>query len=97
MVEDERYCTGVLTQINAVTGALQQVAHGLLAGHMRHCVLDAAKSAPAAGEESSVKPQQRSQVSGRPARFHTISSIRVLAESAADLTIELTGTQNVSS
>jgi CsoR family transcriptional regulator, copper-sensing transcriptional repressor len=50
MVDDERYCIDVLTQINAVTRALQQVALGLLNEHMRHCVLDAARSGPAAGE-----------------------------------------------
>jgi DNA-binding FrmR family transcriptional regulator len=40
----------VATQINAVTKALEQVALGLLDEHMRHCVLDAATSDPAAGE-----------------------------------------------
>jgi DNA-binding FrmR family transcriptional regulator len=50
MIEDERYCIDVLTQINAVTRALQQVALGLLDEHMRHCVLDAARSDPADGE-----------------------------------------------
>lgn len=50
MVNDERYCIDVLTQINAVTRALQQVALGLLDEHMRHCVLDAARSDPATGE-----------------------------------------------
>lgn len=51
MVEDERYCIDVLTQINAVTSALQQVALGLLDDHMRHCVMDAARSDVAAGDE----------------------------------------------
>src|SRR6266571_3781117 len=51
MVDDERYCIDVLTQINAVTAALQQVALGLLDDHMRHCVLNAARSGPADGEQ----------------------------------------------
>lgn len=50
MVEDDRYCIDVLTQISAVTRALQEVALGLLDDHTRHCVRDAARSDPAAGE-----------------------------------------------
>lgn len=38
MVEDERYCIDVLTQINAVRAALDKVALGLLDGHARHCL-----------------------------------------------------------
>lgn len=41
MVEDERYCVDVLTQVTAVTRALQAVAVGLLDEHLRHCVADA--------------------------------------------------------
>ena len=41
MVEDERYCIDVLTQINAVQAALDKVALGLLDDHARHCVLGA--------------------------------------------------------
>jgi DNA-binding FrmR family transcriptional regulator len=39
MVEDERYCIDVLTQISAVQAALDKVALGLLDGHARHCVV----------------------------------------------------------
>jgi CsoR family transcriptional regulator, copper-sensing transcriptional repressor len=42
MIEDDRYCIDVLTQINAVQAALDKVAFGLLDEHVRHCVLDAA-------------------------------------------------------
>jgi len=42
MVEDDRYCIDVLTQISAVTKALQSVAIGLLDQHVRHCVTNAA-------------------------------------------------------
>jgi DNA-binding FrmR family transcriptional regulator len=41
MVDDERYCIDVLTQISAVQAALDKVALGLLDGHARHCVADA--------------------------------------------------------
>jgi len=39
MVEDERYCIDILTQIHAVQGALDQIALGLLDGHARHCLV----------------------------------------------------------
>jgi len=41
MVEDDRYCVDVLTQISAIRSALESVAVGLLDGHVRHCVADA--------------------------------------------------------
>ena len=41
MVEDDRYCIDVLTQISAVQAALDKVALGLLDDHTRHCVMGA--------------------------------------------------------
>ena len=41
MVEQDSYCIDVLTQVSAVTRALQSVAVGLLDEHLRHCVADA--------------------------------------------------------
>ena len=41
MVDDDRYCIDVLTQISAATKALQSVAVGLLDEHLRHCVAEA--------------------------------------------------------
>ena len=41
MVEDDRYCIDVLTQISAVQAALDKVALGLLDDHARHCVMGA--------------------------------------------------------
>jgi DNA-binding FrmR family transcriptional regulator len=38
MVEDDRYCIDVLTQIAAVLAAVQKVALGLVDGHVRHCM-----------------------------------------------------------
>jgi CsoR family transcriptional regulator, copper-sensing transcriptional repressor len=44
MVEEERYCIDVLTQISAIQAALDKVALGLLDGHARTCVAGASKS-----------------------------------------------------
>ena len=51
MIEEDRYCIDVLTQIAAATKALQQVALGLLDDHMRHCVTEAVQSSPDQAEE----------------------------------------------
>ena len=40
MVEDDRYCIDVLTQISAIQAALDKVALGLLDGHARHCIVE---------------------------------------------------------
>jgi CsoR family transcriptional regulator, copper-sensing transcriptional repressor len=39
MVEEDRYCIDVLTQIGAIQAALDKVALGLLDEHARHCVI----------------------------------------------------------
>lgn len=39
MVEDDRYCIDVITQINAIQAALDKISLGLLDGHARHCLL----------------------------------------------------------
>jgi DNA-binding FrmR family transcriptional regulator len=41
MVEDDRYCIDVLTQISAIQAALDKVALGLLDDHAHHCVVGA--------------------------------------------------------
>ena len=41
MVEDDKYCIDILTQVSAVTSALQSVALGLLEDHLGHCVTQA--------------------------------------------------------
>ena len=38
MIDDERYCIDILTQISATTAALDGVALGVLEDHVRHCV-----------------------------------------------------------
>jgi CsoR family transcriptional regulator, copper-sensing transcriptional repressor len=44
MVDDERYCIDVLTQISAVQAALDKVALGLMNDHAQHCVIGAAQA-----------------------------------------------------
>ena len=39
MVDEDRYCIDVITQIAAVRAALDKVALGLLDGHARHCIV----------------------------------------------------------
>jgi len=39
MVDDERYCIDVITQISAVQAALDKVALGLLDDHAQHCII----------------------------------------------------------
>ena len=41
MVEEERYCIDILTQISAVSTALESLSVKLLEDHVRHCVADA--------------------------------------------------------
>lgn len=43
MVEEEKYCIDILTQVSAMTKALHAVSIGLLEEHMNHCVVDAAR------------------------------------------------------
>ncbi len=43
MVENDTYCIDVLTQVSAITKALQAVSLGLLEDHVGHCVVDAAR------------------------------------------------------
>jgi DNA-binding FrmR family transcriptional regulator len=44
MVEDDRYCIDILTQISAVSTALESLALKILDGHVRHCVAGALTS-----------------------------------------------------
>ena len=47
MVEDERYCIDILTQIAAATTALETVAFKILDEHVNHCVVGALESGDA--------------------------------------------------
>ncbi|GAA4283616.1 metal-sensitive transcriptional regulator [Brevibacterium daeguense] len=50
MVDEDKYCIDILTQISAVTAALRAVSVGLLDEHMRHCVVTAAQESPEAAD-----------------------------------------------
>jgi CsoR family transcriptional regulator, copper-sensing transcriptional repressor len=56
MVEDDRYCIDILTQISAVSTALESLAFRILDEHVRHCVAGALSS----GDETdaSVKTEE---------------------------------------
>jgi CsoR family transcriptional regulator, copper-sensing transcriptional repressor len=51
MVEEDTYCIDVLTQVAAVTKALQAVALELLDGHLTHCVRAAVAGGGRAADE----------------------------------------------
>jgi DNA-binding FrmR family transcriptional regulator len=65
MVEEEQYCIDILTQVSAMTKALQSVALGLLDEHMAHCVVDAAREGDA---EAAVKIREASDAIARLVR-----------------------------
>lgn len=65
MVEDEKYCIDILTQVSAMTSALQSVALGLLDEHLNHCVVQAAA---AGGPEADQKIKEASQAIARLVR-----------------------------
>ena len=65
MVEDDKYCIDVLTQVAAATKALQSVALGLLDDHMGHCLVDAAR---AGGAEQDAKLKEASEAIARLVR-----------------------------
>ncbi|GAA4846964.1 metal-sensitive transcriptional regulator [Luteimicrobium xylanilyticum] len=50
MVDEDAYCIDVLTQVSAVTKALQAVSLGLVEDHLGHCVVDAARESDDAGQ-----------------------------------------------
>jgi DNA-binding FrmR family transcriptional regulator len=51
MVEEDTYCIDVLTQVSAVTKALETVALSLLEDHLSHCVAEASAQGGAVAEE----------------------------------------------
>jgi len=65
MVEEEQYCIDILTQVSAITKALQSVALGLLDEHMAHCVVDAAREG---GPEAEIKLKEVSDAISRLVR-----------------------------
>ncbi|MDS2173041.1 MULTISPECIES: metal-sensitive transcriptional regulator [Actinomycetes] len=51
MIEDDTYCIDILTQISAMTSALENVGLALLDDHLKHCVAGAVAEGGADGEE----------------------------------------------
>ncbi len=65
MVEEESYCIDILTQVSAMTKALQSVALGLVEEHLSHCVVDAAR---AGGPEADQKVREAADAIARLVR-----------------------------
>ena len=65
MVDDDRYCIDVLTQIAAVESALKSVAMMLLDDHLDHCVREAVEQG---GQVADVKLDEVSQAVSRLVR-----------------------------
>jgi DNA-binding FrmR family transcriptional regulator len=65
MIEDDKYCIDILTQVAAATRALQSVALGLLDEHLSHCVTEAATEG---GEAAAAKVREASDAIARLVR-----------------------------
>ena len=69
MIDEDKYCIDVLTQISAVSSALRSVALNLLDEHLSHCVTNAvAKEGPGAPENAQVKLAEASAAIARLVR-----------------------------
>jgi len=65
MVENDTYCIDILTQVSAVTRALQAVALGLVEDHLGHCVTQAIEEG---GPEATEKVKEASEAIARLVR-----------------------------
>jgi DNA-binding FrmR family transcriptional regulator len=65
MVEDDKYCIDILTQVSAATKALRAFSLQLLDEHLSHCVLDAAQQG---GPEAESRMQEASEAIARLVR-----------------------------
>ena len=65
MVEGDKYCIDILTQVAAATKALQSVALGLLEEHLSHCVVDAVAEG---GDTATAKVREASDAIARLVR-----------------------------
>jgi DNA-binding FrmR family transcriptional regulator len=65
MVEDDKYCIDVLTQVSAATSALQSFALSLLEEHLAHCVAEATAKG---GPEADAKIKEASEAIARLVR-----------------------------
>lgn len=55
MVDEDKYCIDILTQVSAINKALHAVSIGLLEEHINHCVVGAAQASAEAGDDSIVQ------------------------------------------
>jgi DNA-binding FrmR family transcriptional regulator len=62
MIEDDKYCIDILTQVSAATKALQSVALGLLEDHLGHCVTQAVAEG---GDVADAKVREASEAIAR--------------------------------
>jgi DNA-binding FrmR family transcriptional regulator len=65
MIDEDKYCIDILTQVSAVTNALQSVAIGLLEEHLSHCVTEAVLDG---GDTAIVKVREASDAIARLVR-----------------------------
>ena len=65
MVDEDKYCIDILTQVSAATKALQSVALGLMEDHLEHCVAEAAAEG---GEVADAKVREASEAIARLVR-----------------------------
>lgn len=65
LVDEEQYCIDILTQVSAMTKALESVALAMLEEHLSHCVVRAAR---AGGEEADTKIKEASEAIARLVR-----------------------------
>jgi len=65
MIDEDQYCIDILTQVAAVTKALQSVAIGLLEEHLGHCV---AQAVAEGGDTASAKVREASEAIARLVR-----------------------------
>ena len=79
MIEDDRYCIDILTQLGAVDTALEAVAIKVLEEHVQHCVAGALASGdPAAGEREEPRAARScSALRQDPLTAHDASTSRV--------------------
>ncbi|GAB3844850.1 metal-sensitive transcriptional regulator [Nesterenkonia populi] len=62
MIDEDTYCIDILTQISAITSALNNVALGLLDDHLSHCVTGAVQDG---GAEAEAKIKEASDAIAR--------------------------------
>jgi DNA-binding FrmR family transcriptional regulator len=65
MIEEDKYCIDILTQVSAATKALQSVALGLLEQHLSHCVTEAVAEG---GDTAAAKVREASDAIARLVR-----------------------------